>query len=42
MSKALIIAAAALIFSFSAADALKTTLTELGQDRHTAILEPGE
>jgi hypothetical protein len=41
MSKALIIAAA-LIFSFSAVDALKTTLTELGQDRHTAILEPGE
>jgi hypothetical protein len=41
MSKALIIAAA-LIFGLSAADVVKTTLTELNQDRYAAILGLGE
>jgi hypothetical protein len=41
MNKALIIAAAALIFGCSAADALKTTLIEWNHDRHATILQLG-
>jgi hypothetical protein len=42
MNKGLIIAAAALIFGLSAADAVKTTLAEYSQDRYATILELGE